>query len=181
MAILDELVSYLRIEGYHPRSSKHSDFQSLIIIRDVVDQCPILAQRAVSGEIVAKLRHHQQVGHADWVIDVAIGTCAGNPAPLSSLEGTKGPRSSARRNLTKRRSSRANNVRSNNTPSARARARARSDMESLRVAPMEAARISPLGPLGILPLADSPAGTFPGRGNVWERPIRSAAHGVAER
>jgi hypothetical protein len=31
--------------------------------------------------LVAKLRHHQQVGHADWVIDIAIGTCAGVPKP----------------------------------------------------------------------------------------------------
>jgi hypothetical protein len=30
---------------------------------------------------VAALRHHQQVGHADWVIDIAIGTCPGTPTP----------------------------------------------------------------------------------------------------
>jgi hypothetical protein len=76
--MLDELVAHLTSVGYHPRSSKHSDFQSLIIIRELVAQCPLLAQRAAAGEVVAKLRHHQQVGHADWVIDIAIGTSAGN-------------------------------------------------------------------------------------------------------
>ncbi len=79
MAMLDELVAHLSSGGYHPRTSKHSDFQSLIIIRDLVNQCPLLAQRAAEGEIVAKLRHHQQVGHADWVIDIAIGTSVGSP------------------------------------------------------------------------------------------------------
>lgn len=78
MAIEAELVAHLA-GGYHPRTSKHSDFQSLVIIRDLVAQCPLIGKRAAAGEIVAKLRHHQQVGHADWVIDIAIGTCAGSP------------------------------------------------------------------------------------------------------
>lgn len=81
MAIAAELVAHLAESGYNPRTSKHSDFQSLIIIRDLVAQCPLIRKRAAAGEIVAKLRHHQQVGHADWVIDIAIGTCAGNPIP----------------------------------------------------------------------------------------------------
>lgn len=79
MAIDSEIVKHLAGGGYHPRSSRHSDFQSLIIIRDLVAQCPLIGQRAARGEIVANLRHHQQVGHADWVIDIAIGTCAGAP------------------------------------------------------------------------------------------------------
>lgn len=81
MAIEAELVAHLA-DGYHPRTSKHSDFQSRIIIRDLVAQCPLIGRRAASGELVAKLRHHQQVGHADWVIDIAIGTRAGAPKPL---------------------------------------------------------------------------------------------------
>jgi hypothetical protein len=78
MAIAAELVAHLG-GGYHPRTSKHSDFQSLIIIRDLVARCPLIGKRAATGEIVAKLRHHQQVAHADWVIDIALGTCAGTP------------------------------------------------------------------------------------------------------
>ncbi len=77
----DELASYLSQKGYNPRSSDHSDFEFRIIIRDLVKSCPLVAERAKRGEIVAKLRHHQKVGHADWVIDVAIGTCAGPPRP----------------------------------------------------------------------------------------------------
>lgn len=85
MAIEAELVADLAQGGYHPRTSRHSDFQSAIIIRDLVKQCPLIARRALSGEIVAKLRHHQQVGHADWVIDIAMGTCAGAPKPPATL------------------------------------------------------------------------------------------------
>src|SRR6266481_2179378 len=85
MAIAGELVTHLAHGGYHPRTSKHSDFQSLIIIRDLVAQCPLIGKRAATGEIVAKLRHHQQVGHADWVIDIAIGTYAGNATPLVDI------------------------------------------------------------------------------------------------
>src|ERR1700688_1412515 len=81
MAIEADLVAHLNQGGYHPRTSRHSDFQSLIIIRDLVAQCALIAQRAASGEMVARLRHHQQVGHADWAIDIAMGTCAGTPKP----------------------------------------------------------------------------------------------------
>ena len=81
MAMDAELVAHIGRQGYHPRTSRHSDFQSSIIIRDLVAQCPPMGQRAASGELVANLRHHQQVGHADWVIDVAMGTCAGAPDP----------------------------------------------------------------------------------------------------
>jgi len=77
----NEIVTELNASGYHPRSSKQSDFQSTIIIRDLVAQCPLMAARAKAGELVAKLRHHQIVGHADWVIDIAFGTCAGAPIP----------------------------------------------------------------------------------------------------
>ena len=43
-----------------------------------------MAQRAATGELVAKLRHHQQVGHNDWVIDIALGTPAGIPEPAEA-------------------------------------------------------------------------------------------------
>jgi hypothetical protein len=87
MAIDVELVAHLEEAGYHPRTSRHSDFQSLLIVRDLVAQCPAIARKAASGEIVAKLRHHQQVGHADWVIDIAIGTAAGPVQPPTPSDG----------------------------------------------------------------------------------------------
>jgi hypothetical protein len=88
MAIADEFVAYLAAEGYDPRSSRHSDFLSEIILRDLVTSCPLIADRGARGEIVARLRHRQQIGQDDWVIDIAIGTCAGAPlAPgLTNLE-----------------------------------------------------------------------------------------------
>ena len=85
MQIEEEIVADLASSGYHPRTSRHSDRQSYAIVEDLLDNCPILRERARNGEIVAKLRHHHQVGPDDWVIDLAIGTCAGKPeTPQSS-------------------------------------------------------------------------------------------------
>jgi len=84
MSIADLFVQHLTELGYHPRSSKHSDFLSEIIIADLIENCPSMKERAKRGELVVKLRHHQQVGHADWVIDIAFGTCAGVPVPPQS-------------------------------------------------------------------------------------------------
>jgi hypothetical protein len=81
MAVVDEFVQYLIEHNYHPRSSRHSDFLSLLIVRDLINHCPSIRIKAARGEIVAKLHHHQMVGTDDWQIDIAIGTCAGNPVP----------------------------------------------------------------------------------------------------
>lgn len=83
MPIDDIFVQHLTRVGYHPRSSKHSDFLSEIIISDLIENCLSMKELARRGELVVKLRHHQQVGHADWVIDIAFGTCAGVPVPPS--------------------------------------------------------------------------------------------------
>jgi len=91
MPIEAELVEHLAHGGYHPRSSKHSDFQSFIIIRDLVAQCPLIRERAQSGELVANLRQHQQVGHADWVIDIALGTTPSGDASPLEMEGDVPP------------------------------------------------------------------------------------------
>lgn len=81
MSIEERLAAELAQNNYHPRSSKHSDFQSKLIIWELLDRCETLRSRAASGRIVANLRHHQMVGSDDWVIDIAIGTCAGAPLP----------------------------------------------------------------------------------------------------
>lgn len=78
-SIEEVIVAEVAATAYHPRTSKHSDTQSLVIIRDLLTSCPALAQRAASGHLVGKLRHHQQVGHNDWVIDIALGTPGGSP------------------------------------------------------------------------------------------------------
>ena len=89
MAITDEFVHYLNEHAYHPRSSRHSDFLSFIIIRDLINGCPAIRDKAARGEIVAQLHHHQIVGTDDWQIDIAIGTCAGRPAPPISSGATR--------------------------------------------------------------------------------------------
>jgi hypothetical protein len=78
-SIEEVIVAEVAATAYHPRTSKHSDTQSLVIVRDLLAACPVLARRAAMGQLVAKLRHHQQVGHNDWVIDIALGTPAGSP------------------------------------------------------------------------------------------------------
>ena len=87
MSINEAFIEHLVKEGYHPRSSKHSDFLSEIIIVDLLENCPAMAEKAERGELVAKLRHHQQVSYDDWVIDVAFGTCAGRPQPPPEGQG----------------------------------------------------------------------------------------------
>lgn len=80
-SIEELIVAEVAAEAYHPRTSKHSDSQSLLIIRDLLAACPIIAKRAAEGLIVAQLRHRQQVGYNKWVIDIALGTPAGPPQP----------------------------------------------------------------------------------------------------
>lgn len=91
MPIDQEFVDYLSKTGYHPRSSAHSDFLSEIIIRDLVQMCPKLGERAAKGEVLAQLRHHQTVNHDDWVIDIAIGSCADKPVVPVNACIRKGP------------------------------------------------------------------------------------------
>jgi hypothetical protein len=81
MAIDEAIVSDLVKHGYHPRTSRHSDLQSAQIVLDLLEGCPLMRERALTGHLVAKLRHHQQVGHDDWVIDLALGTNAGPAIP----------------------------------------------------------------------------------------------------
>ncbi len=85
-SIEEVIVAEVAATAYHPRTSKHSDTQSLVIIRDLLASCPILARQAASGHLVGKLRHHQQVGHNDWVIDIALGTPAGLAKPPDGSE-----------------------------------------------------------------------------------------------
>lgn len=81
--IEDVIVAEVARAAYHPRTSKHSDTQSFVIVRDLLAACPAMREHAARGDLVAKLRHHQRVGHADWVIDIALGTPAGSPNPPS--------------------------------------------------------------------------------------------------
>lgn len=79
MSLEEGIIADLTEHGYHPRTSKHSDLQSDLIINDLLQHCPLLKERAGTGAVVVKLHHHQRVGYADWMIDIAIGSCAGHP------------------------------------------------------------------------------------------------------
>jgi hypothetical protein len=52
MAIADAFAAYLAARGYDPRSSRHSDFLSGIIVSDLVTNCQLIAARAALGQIV---------------------------------------------------------------------------------------------------------------------------------
>jgi hypothetical protein len=91
MAITNEFVEHLIQQGYHPRSSRHSDFLSVVIIRDLLDRCPVLKTKARAGEIVTQLHHRQMVGTDDWRIDIAIGTCADQPTPPAAPSAQNQP------------------------------------------------------------------------------------------
>jgi hypothetical protein len=51
-------------------------------VRDLLDRCPLLRERALAGDLVVQFTHHQQVGHEDWKIDIALGTGAGRQPPM---------------------------------------------------------------------------------------------------
>jgi hypothetical protein len=80
-SIEELIVAEVAADAYHPRTSKHSDSQSLLIIRDLLAACPLIERRAAAGEIVAQLKHRQQIGYNKWVIDIALGTPAGPAQP----------------------------------------------------------------------------------------------------
>lgn len=82
--LIDAVVSHAATFGYHPRSDRQSGAQSRAIVRDLLDRCELLRKRAKSGDLVVQYTHHQQVGHEDWKIDIALGTGAGRQPPIAS-------------------------------------------------------------------------------------------------
>lgn len=88
-SIDERIATSVAAVGYGPRSSKQSDFQSGLILADLLEACPVVRQRAASGEVVVRLCHHQTVGTDDWVIDIALGTCSGAPVPPPAGESIR--------------------------------------------------------------------------------------------
>lgn len=74
MALPASFLSHLQISGYHPRSDKHSNALSEAIASDLVLTCPLIAQRAASGEIVYDLNFDLVYGTATWNVDLVVGT-----------------------------------------------------------------------------------------------------------
>ena len=76
-----EFVHHLATHGYHPRSDAHSNAICRAILGDIIEHCPIFAERAKAGKIVARINHRVRVGHEDWTIDLAIGRSPDLPMP----------------------------------------------------------------------------------------------------
>lgn len=89
--LINEVVHSASTEGYHPRSDRQSGAQSRAIVRDLLDRCAVLRERAQSGELVVQLTHHQRVGHENWKIDIAFGTSASRQAPIAGSITTAPP------------------------------------------------------------------------------------------
>lgn len=86
MQIEEEIVADLASSGYHPRTSRHSDRQSYAIVEDLLDNCPILRERARNGEIVAKLRH---ISRSVTMIGLSIWLSAHAPANRKRLRAVE--------------------------------------------------------------------------------------------
>lgn len=67
-------LSHLREAGYNPRSSKHSDALSEVIVDDLLAYCPAFQRKAAAGEVVYDLNFTIFTGTAEWNIDLVIGT-----------------------------------------------------------------------------------------------------------
>ena len=76
-------VRHLAENNYHPRSDAHSNAVCRAIVEDLVEHCQAFAERARSGEIVARLNHTVKVNYQDWNIDLAVGPPPGSPLPPS--------------------------------------------------------------------------------------------------
>lgn len=82
----DTFVAHLREQAYHPRSDAHSNAICLAILEDLLDQCPPVADKARTGELIAQLNHTVTVSHQRWNIDLALGPPAGKPVPPAEPE-----------------------------------------------------------------------------------------------
>lgn len=67
-------LEHLKIEGYHPRSNKHSNALAEAVVADLIQYCPKLAARAKAGHIVYDLNFTLISGTAEWNVDLVLGT-----------------------------------------------------------------------------------------------------------
>ena len=81
MALPVAFLQHLREEGYHPRSNKHSDALAEAIVHDLVAECPPIADRAATGNLVYDLNFRLVYGNSEWNTDLAIGIPPPGTAP----------------------------------------------------------------------------------------------------
>ena len=85
MAVPQPFIEHLRAEGYNPRSNKHSNALSEAIVADLVENCPKIADRAVSGHLVYSLNFDLIYGQSQWNVDLVLGAPPpGTPPPENS-------------------------------------------------------------------------------------------------
>jgi hypothetical protein len=70
-------LEHLKLEGYHPRSNKHSNSLAQAIVVDLLATCEPMRTMAEAGRLVYALNTELHFGTAVWNIDLAMGTPAG--------------------------------------------------------------------------------------------------------
>jgi hypothetical protein len=83
MPLPQAFLEHLRLEGYHPRSNKHSNSLAISIARDLAANCPLLRERALSGEVVYEINFDLHVRTAAWNVDLVIGHAAERDPPIA--------------------------------------------------------------------------------------------------
>jgi len=76
MGLPQAFLDHLRLEGYHPRSDKHSNTLAISIARDLATVCPDLGSKARLGQVVYDLNFDLHVRTATWNVDLVLGPTA---------------------------------------------------------------------------------------------------------
>jgi hypothetical protein len=85
VALPAAFLEHLRVEGYHPRSDKHSNSLALAIARDLAEVCPAIRRRAIEGELVYELNFDLHVRTATWNVDLVLGRAAERNPPENQV------------------------------------------------------------------------------------------------
>ena len=81
MALPTAFLEHLRLEGYHPRSNKHSNALAVAIARDLASICEPLRDRALAGEVVYDINFDLHVQTATWNSDLVIWRASEKDVP----------------------------------------------------------------------------------------------------
>lgn len=69
----EHLVRHLQERGYHPRSNEHGKFLCAVVLEDLLDSCPRIAEHARQGKLVYDINRKIIVGGSEWNIDLILG------------------------------------------------------------------------------------------------------------
>lgn len=86
MPLPESFIEFLTADGYHPRSSRHSNFLCEEVVRGLLAASRRMADLAEAGKLVYALNFTLRSGTADWNVDLVLGTPpAGLHAPSPGL------------------------------------------------------------------------------------------------